>query len=321
MICVVEQCAPIEKVYSIDEAAVRLVGRQRQPDEALTLGRTIKEQLRRDVGEHLTATVGMAPTRLLAKIASDMHKPDGLGALRVCDLPGALSHLKLDDLPGISRGMLARLAGDGVFTIEQLWNLSRQQSRRIWGGVQGEHWWDGLHGCDQPELATHRRSIGHSHVLAPALRNNAAAHAVMTRLLHKAAARLRDAGYWANRLHAAIRYQNGGDWADQTDPPCCRDTRTLLAHFQRLWRRRNNRSSTDRPVHVAVTLTELTSDRATTGLLFEQARRDHRLADAMDCVNRRWGKHTLYFGGMHALRQPMDDKIAFGRVPNETIGM
>src|SRR5262249_16948755 len=140
----VEKCAPIHKVYSIDEWAIRLWCEYRRPDRAMELGRRIKRQLLADFSPWLTGSVGVAPTRPLAKLASDLKKPDGLTALDVSDLPHCLEHLELTDLPGIAGGMLQRLHAGGVRTVRQLWDLSRQDSRRVWGSVQGEIWWSGF---------------------------------------------------------------------------------------------------------------------------------------------------------------------------------
>jgi DNA polymerase-4 len=61
----------------------------------------IKQAIKDDVGETLRCSIGMAPNRYLAKIASDMQKPDGLIGLLPSQLPRAIAHLELRDLPGV----------------------------------------------------------------------------------------------------------------------------------------------------------------------------------------------------------------------------
>jgi DNA polymerase-4 len=311
----IDRHAPIHKVYSIDEAAVRLVGRECEPASAVALARRIKRALRDDVGECLTCSIGIAPTRLLAKTACDMQKPDGLTVLTPSDLPEKLLAMKLDDFPGIGRNMLDRLNAAGITSVAALWRLSRREVARLWGGVQGEHWWCGLHGIDMPEVATHRSSMGHANVLAPEFRSEAGAHAMLTRLLHKAAFRVRHHGYWAHRLHAEVAYESGRRWRDEIDLPAVQDTLTLVEHFEVLWRDRQ--VTPDTPIKVAVTLAGLTNAASTTAPLFPEARHRERLARAIDSLNRRFGDHTVYLAGIHDCRQFMDDKIAFGRVPEQ----
>lgn len=313
----VEQVAPIERVYSIDEWAVRLLGRERDEAVALGLGRRCKQAIAQQVGDQLRCSVGVAPTRLLAKIACELEKPDGLTALPPEALPGRLLHLSPDDLPGISRGVLRRLYRHGVTDIAGLWNMPREEARRVWGSVQGEHWWCGFHGLDMPEVKTHRSTMGHAHVLPPEFRSEEGAHAILTRLLHKAAHRLRHHGYFAHALHAFVDYGSRGLWNDSVALPACQDTLTLVEHLERLWRRRPPSPPGAPPLKVGVTLGDLTSADQTPGLLFPPQRHRQALGRVFDRVNQRFGGHTLYLGGMHRARHAMDDKIAFGRVPDE----
>ena len=77
----VESCLPVTAVLSIDEMACRLMGRERPLLAALELGRKVKARIRERVGPMLRSSVGLATNRYLAKVASDMEKPDGLVAL------------------------------------------------------------------------------------------------------------------------------------------------------------------------------------------------------------------------------------------------
>ena len=94
---------PVTAVCSIDEMACRLMGRERPLLAALELGRKVKATIRARVGECMRSSVGLATNRYLAKVASDMEKPDGLVALTLDILPEALRRLTLRDLPGIDR--------------------------------------------------------------------------------------------------------------------------------------------------------------------------------------------------------------------------
>ena len=318
----IDRCAPVHKVYSIDEAAIHLVREQRQHRDAIELARGIKQAIAQDVGQVLTCSVGIAPTRLLAKIASDLQKPDGLTVLTPNDLPDRLAHLELDDLVGISAGMLQRLHRHDIRDVRALYALTRDEARQAWGSVQGEHFWCGLHGIDMPEPATHRHSMGHAHVLPPQFRSPRGAHAIMTRLLHKAAYRLRCHGYFAHRLSVSVSLVSREKWGDDIVLPACQDTLTILEHFRRVWDRRPaalRHDHGDGPRKVSVTLTHLTPADATPGHLFAGARRRDDLADAIDRANLRFGRDAVYFAGMHHCRHQMDEKIAFGRVPDEVL--
>lgn len=315
----VETVVPIDKVWSIDEMAVRLLGKERQPQVALDIGRRVKVAVAEAVGECLTCSVGLAPTRLLAKVACELGKPNGLEALPLESLPGRIEQLDLTDLPGINVGIRSRLHRKGVCTIRDLWNLSATQAQEAWGSIEGQRYWMALHGQEPALLPEHRRMFTHANVLAPDLRTEHGAHSVMTRLLHKAAARLRCHGYVAHTLWAGMSYDDDTRWGDEIPLPACQDTVTIIEHFERIWKRKR---TFGKPVKVSIGVGQLEPYHCATGRLFDNV--DHRrgLGQIIDTINQKFGNHSVYLGGMHDIAdKEMQDKIAFGRVPDETAKM
>ncbi len=315
----VETVAPIDKVWSIDEVAVKLLGQEREPERALDIGRCVKRAVCNAVGECLTCSVGLAPTRLLAKVACELDKPDGLRGLPLDTLPGAIETLELTDLPGINVGIRDRLNRKGIRTIPELWAMSAQQAQDAWGSIEGRRYWMALHGQEPVLHAEHRRTFTHANVLAPELRSEHGAHSVMTRLLHKAAARLRWHGYVAHSVSATVRDEDGQRWKGRLEMPACQDTVTVIEHFERLWR---TKPAGGRPKKVSVAVGGLEPVACATGRLFDHADHRHTLGDTMDAINRKFGNHSVYLGGMHDIADvEMQDKIAFGRVPDEAATM
>jgi DNA polymerase IV len=312
----VDQCAPVHKVYSIDEWTIRLLGKECEQERAIDLGRRIKQQLLRDFSPCLTCSIGIAPTRLLAKIASDLEKPDGLTVLDPSELPGKLDHLSLDDLCGIGSGMLTRLDAHGIQSVRDLWALSRQQAIGVWGSVAGGYWWAGFHGFDEPELSTRRRSMSHANVLDPQFRNDQAAYGIMVRLLCRLGARLRHDDYFAQHLRVHLQYVRGGSWHGQAALLYVQDTPTLLKKFRKLWQQRI--PGTAAPIKVGVEVGGLVPAAQVSPTLFDELEKPRRVSQALDKINQRWGLATIYFGSMQGFRHHMDDKIAFGRIPPAT---
>ena len=334
----IEKHLPITKGYSIDEWAMRLVRAEREPAAARRLAQRIKTQIRDDFHGALPCSIGVAPTRLLAKTACELQKPDGLTILELSDLPGAVAdRMQLGDLPGIGEGMQRRLRAADVPTIAALWRLSKSDCRRIWGSVNGEYFWCGLHGVDVEEVKTRRSSVGHAHILPPHLRHPEAAYGIMTRLTCKAAVRLRHMGYVAHRLRAHVSFTSPLAWSDEIALPAVQDTPTILHHLARLnplavmqhaggFPRDHVPGSTpprtDPPKKVSIDLSGLTPIHETTGHLFAQADRPKKLSETLDAINRKFGGHKIHPATMQGVADyPMDDKIAFGRVPEEWIKM
>src|SRR5450432_1088729 len=140
----VERCIPVTAVMSIDEMACQLIGREQPLLAALDLAGRVKASVREHAGETLRCSIGLATNRYLAKIASDMEKPDGLVALTPDILEGALLRLKPRDLPGIGARMEKRLENAGIRSMQQLLALSREQMNTTWGGIGGEKLWHWL---------------------------------------------------------------------------------------------------------------------------------------------------------------------------------
>ena len=314
----IDRCVPVTRAYSIDEWAARLRGTERTVEVAAELGHRVRERILSDHSEWLRCSIGIAPTRLLAKIACDLEKPGGFVVLGVENLPDRLAHLEIDDLTGISNGIGARLRKRGVNTVRDLWALSRTQAREAWGSVVGEQWWAGFHGLDEPEPVTRRRSMGHSNVLEPRFRSEDGARKMLVRLTTRLGIRLRSEGYYANHLSISVRHgQDRPGFEADTALAQVNDTPTLLRALRELWDRRPARSPT--PQGVGVTVHGLERIAQATPCLFTQD--DHRdrqdqLSETLDRIQKRWGVSAAYFGAMHGCTHDMDQKIAFGRIPD-----
>jgi DNA polymerase IV len=311
----VDVCVPIHKVYSIDEWAIRLLGREQTPEVAADLARKIKTQFLRDFSPYLTCSIGIAPTRLLGKIASDLQKPDGLVLLDPAELPDRIAHLALRDLCGIGQGMEERLQNHGVHTVRDLWNLTRREAVAIWHSIAGGHWWAGFHGVDEPEIPTRRGSMSHANVLHPKFRNEEGAYGILVRLTCRLGVRLRNDGYFAEVLRVHVQDVRGHYWYDEAPLSCSHDTSTLLAQLQAMWRRRPPRQPP--PLKVGVDVAGFTPVSQVSEPLFDAMQKPRRVSQAVDAINRRWGAAAVYVASMHNFRHPMDDKIAFGRIPSE----
>ena len=164
---VLDEYSELERVRSIDEFQIALSGSMRELDNAIALAKRLKQAVRDRVGSQLKFSAGIGPNHLLAKIAGKLQKPDGLSWLSPQNMPDALAHWGLDDLPGISRGTKARLMRAGIKDIGALYRLDPRHARMIWRSVEGERFVRALQGEHIPLLNTQRGGYGNSKVLAP----------------------------------------------------------------------------------------------------------------------------------------------------------
>ncbi len=326
-LAVVDRIVPVLQVVSIDEMECELTGRWRERERAVRLAQQVKAALLREVGQCMRSSVGIAPNRMLAKLASDMHKPDGLTVIEQHELPERLYPLPLSALNGIGPRMLRRLAGCGIATMAQLCAAPRDVLVTAWGGINGSDMYDRLRGQWYGPRGTTARSLGHSHVLPPDLRHPEGARAVLHRLVQKAAMRLRQQGYFASSMSVHVRcpsawspLASGERWVEVGET---QDTAFLLRTLDTLWH--SGLHTLTRPVHVGVQLHGLVLAAQHTPDLFDSptpsegckpVRDRSRLLAAVDALNRAHGKNTVYFASAHAGRDHAPMRIAFNRIPD-----
>jgi len=330
----VERCVPVAAVMSIDEMASSLIGREQPLFAALDLAHRVKASIRENVGDTLRCSIGLATNRYLAKIASDMDKPDGLVALTQDLLPGALLHLTLRDLPGVGARMEKRLHQHDIRNMEALLALDREQMNHVWGGIGGEKLWHWLRGEDfhDAELE-YQKSISQSHVLPPDLRTEEGCYAVAHKLLHKAAMRLRAARLWATHVSLTIKYATSKAeaksqhssgihqtaWSQGMRVIECQDNQTLIEALQKLWAARPRDEAHRKPFFIGVWLGDLVPDHLHTLSLFaglETESRRTRLTSTIDALNQKYGTSTLFSASMLLARAAAPTRIAFTSIPD-----
>jgi DNA polymerase-4 len=334
----VERCCPVAHTPSIDEMACQLMGREQEPPLARQIALDIKQAIKDDVGEALLCSIGMAPNRYLAKIASDMQKPDGLIGLLPSQLPRAIVHLELRDLPGVGARTEIRLNAKGITTMEQLLALDRDGMHKLWDSVWGDrlyHWLRGAEsGDDGAPVATGvQKSLGHSHVLGPEHRSQNGAWAVAHKLLHKAAMRLRMEHFYTGSMAVTIRFAltkeqaaritakrhfsgiKHSGWAMEARFRDCQDTLTLLEVLRGVWGQRPQGEDFQRPFFVGVTLRNLIPESEYQAELFADEGNRAGLSATMDKLNLKYGHTTLHFAGMLPARESAPTRIAFTQIP------
>jgi DNA polymerase IV len=290
-VAAVDEIAPVRKVLSIDEMVCDLPAGYKTVERACELAKHIKQNL------------------------ADMQKPDGLVVLEEHDVPEKILHLPLRALNGIGKNMEARLNEHRIMTIADLYRQTSTQLRTVWGGVGGERFYAKLRGQEVEELQNEMGSIGHSHVLAPELRNTDDAFAVLHRLTQKAAMRLRKAQHYVARMQIKVKFLNAPSWERETRLLDTQDTLDLLHALESMWAGyKPKRSAT--PLQVGLTLLDLTPESTQSQRLFVADDERKKLNATLDKLNTKYGKHAAYFGGAHRAIDHGKIAIAFNHIPD-----
>lgn len=298
---VLDRHAELTHIRSVDEFQLALSGEARTLEGAAELVARLKAAVAAEVGECLRFSAGIGPNHLLAKIAGKLQKPNGFRWLSPDNLPAAIAHLALDDLPGISTAMKQRLYRAGVYDVETLCRLDPRHARLIWRSVEGERFVRLLQGMDIPLTANVRGGFGNSKVLAPEFRAPRQAYRVGRWLVETATARLRREGFVAARFSLSIGSVEGGGWSRAMSCAPSQDTALFLRLHRALWRALWRAGPPALVATVGVHLGNVTRLADRSGDLFApiapaDRTRGERVAVAVDHVNRRFGPGTITYG-------------------------
>lgn len=310
---------PIEVVKSIDEMSCKL-DRAAIADPA-GLARGIKDRIARNVGPHITCSIGFAANRLLAKIACKMDKPNGVTIWQPEVMPAPLIMQHINIIPGIGPSMEKRLAAAGIENMVALWNSQPKHLRAIWRNVNGERMWYALHGYALHAEPTQRGMFGHSRILPPEWRTADKAHNCSRLLLTKAARRMRRGGFFANRLSLWLGLPDEG-WHGGYDLPCVQDDQACLSALESLWvRAKVEIPKRARMLSVGVTLGDLSPATARQlDLLLNddpQRQKNEILTNTVDRLNQKFGKRVLTLGAWPEVPGGYaGGKIAYNRIPS-----
>ncbi|MFX4300263.1 Y-family DNA polymerase [Pseudosulfitobacter pseudonitzschiae] len=298
---ILDRFAELDKIRSVDEFQLILSGDAAELEGARDLVTRMKRAVAAELGECLRFSAGIGPNHLLAKIAGKLQKPDGFRWLNDENMPGALAHLDLDDLPGISKGMGGRLAAAGVNDIASLVALDPRHARRIWNSVEGERFVRMLQGMDIPLASTKRGGFGNSKVLAPEFRKPEEAYLVSRWLVEKATARLRQEGSTAGRFSVQISVMDQQGWSRTVKTSARQDTLGFLRIHRALWREAWPYIKGKTLMSIGVQLNDigLLQDRSgdlLSGLKVAERSSSERASAAVDFLNARFGDGTIRFG-------------------------
>lgn len=315
----IHQVIYVDEVLSIDEMYGRLPPRWQSPDIARGKALEIKRALADQIGPCIRASIGIAPNRFIAKLASKLEKPNGLVLIDFEDLPEALYPMDLSDVTGIGRSMLRRLRTARIIDMAGLCAASRRKLHKIWGSIEGDRMWYALRGIQLPSYETKVQTVSHSHVLPPRLRSFHGAHATLHRMLQKACRRLRAMDYFTGLLSVSVKFGFEYRWRIEAPTFPTQDSITLAHLLNCLWEQ--HPSDQAEPTKVSVVLAKLIHANNHTPSLFPEENQTRRrdLQKAMDAINQRYGNRMIYYADAMEAQQSTDAapmRISFTHIPD-----
>jgi DNA polymerase IV len=195
---------PLVEPISVDEAFLDVTGSHRMFGTSEEIGREIKRLISEETG--LTASVGIAPTKFVAKIASDHNKPDGFVIVREDEVLAFLAPLDVGDLWGVGKQTEKRLAALGISTIGDLRAFPAADIERRFG-THGRHLHALAHGIDDRSVVTDtdRKQVSNEHTFPEDEGDRAEVERTLLALADKVAGRLLKKELKGRRLTLKLR--------------------------------------------------------------------------------------------------------------------
>ncbi len=199
-----ERFTPLVEPLSLDEAFLDVTGSEGLFGPAVEIGRQIKQAIRDEL--RLVASVGVAPNKFLAKIASDLRKPDGFVVVEPDRVREFLDPLPVERLWGVGRQGSKVFERLGIRTIAQLRNWPPESLTARFGSG-GEHLWQLAHGIDDRPVVPEReaRSISHETTFERDISDLEVLRGWLMDLTEQVGHRLRRHGLRGRTVHLKVR--------------------------------------------------------------------------------------------------------------------
>ncbi|MCX8044832.1 MAG: DNA polymerase IV [Desulfobacterota bacterium] len=291
---------PFVEVFSIDEVFLDVTGSLRLFGSARSIVHTIKQELRARFG--LTCSAGIAPNKLLAKLASDMEKPDGLVEIRPEEVAGFMEHLPVGKLCGIGSCTEQKLALIGITTCGELGRADPLLLRRHFGVIGEQLIRMGRGEDDSPVVpvteGSDPKSIGHSMTFEQDIACRQTLEGHLLRLAEMVGRRARCAGFAGRTVAVTVRYRDFTTFTRRRSVSrlIC-DTLDIYEVARSILASLRLRQAVRL---LGITLGNLARQPRQLELLPER-QRQQAISRVLDEVNSRYGDFTLTFGSLLAL--------------------
>lgn len=293
-----------EGVIDLSEAPKHIYERNR-----FELGHEIKQRLKNEIGCYMRCNVGIASNRFLAKLAGELHKPDGLDEITAENQRSIFATLKLTDLPGINVRMEARLNAVGIFTPIQFLDADEMTLvKLVCKSIDGHKWYRRLRGIEVDSATSDIKSVGRQFVLDGRNLSREETEARLVHLAEDVGYRLRSKGLYARGIYVwTYDFSDGydhrqliGKEAFNTDHEIARLAKQLYAKLP----------CPARIIGITLYKLQLHADQQ---LCLEQSRKDHidAICIAEDKINLRFGARKIHCADSLGTEQ-VKCKIPFG---------
>jgi len=300
---ILERYTDLVEPLSIDEAFLDVTQSRALFGDGGQIARRIKDEVRRE--ERITASIGVAPVKFIAKIASDLGKPDGLVIVPPEQIESFLEPLPIERLWGAGPKARERFARLGVRTFGDLAKLGPQRLSGVFGEAHGDHFYRLVRGIDPRDVVPDhgRKSVGHETTFGEDVRDRRVVQRTLLDLVDQVTQRLRRQGLAGQTVTIKLRTADFVTVTRQETLPVAADTTDVVWPVVRaLFEKADVTEQRIRLIGVSLS----TFDAVYQFPLFEppELRKSRKIAGALDAVSSRFGDGAIGRGALLGRGKP-----------------
>jgi len=309
-----EEYSPWVTPKSIDEVVIDFASTPALKIGLINIGHEIKKRFRLEIGEWISCNVGISTNRFLAKLASSLHKPDGLDVIDHGNLKKTLSTLKLTDLNGINIRYEARLNAAGIYSPLDLFNAKDLfLKKQVFQSIVGHYWYLKLRGYETDIYDSKRKSFGQEYSLGKKTNDSEKLASLIMMLTEKMGRRLRASEKAAYGIHIGLIYSDWTFWHKGkkfTEP--LYTTPELFRKIMHIFALQSGRKIVTK---ISVSCFDLIDIKyLPLGLFDGDVEKKRKTSLAIDKINDRYGEYVVTPALMMKSKKTILDRIAFGGI-------
>ena len=291
IMAILRQYTPLVEPLSIDEAFLDLTHTLKIHGDPVAVAREIKSRIRREVGD-LTASIGIAPNKFLAKIASDLEKPDGLVVVGEDQIEAFLWPLPVSRLWGVGKKTQPVLEALGIRTIGDLARFPKEELVEHFGSF-GARLWELAHGVDDRPVvpASEAKQVSREHTFEQDVGDLEVVERTLLALVDRVTRTLRDEGVRGRTVTLKIRLEDFSTFTRSRTLSEPTDRFAVVAEVARdLLHRFRREGKRVRLIGVGVSNLERGARQLS---LFDEKEPEEAADDVVDLVRKRFGEQAI----------------------------
>lgn len=287
--CALKKITEKVEIYSIDECFLEIYTEKPSYETLKKLGLYIKKEIYQQT--YLPCSIGISVNKTVAKIASDLCKPDGIMVVLKDEISNFMEKLPIEKVPGIGPKTVECLNLMGIEFCGQVKNLSVDLFRKKFG-IKGDKIWYLCHGTGETEVITHSpepKFFGHSYTIKSDTNNINVLSSILCRLSHQVGMRMREEDYQGNIVVITIRFSDFSSFTKRkTYPFWFNDDQTIFKNASSIM---FGEELSKKVRFIGVSVSGIRKQYQMN--LFKNEKRE-KLSKIMDSINKKYGNNTIF---------------------------